>query len=359
MKQAAIILCATTWLAVSGVAAGDEINVGGLTRRGTIVGVDDGQVVYRSSGGAERTVSLAEIESISLEGQSEFNAAETALAEGQFDQAIRNYTVAGGAARDPWVRQLIDLRKMQALDGAGRLDEALRLWQQTVGRGAASGNMLALMPATLAPAGSDANAAAIDLLAAAMGDSIETDTDQAIARLLLRLYQLEGLDAEAEQLLAMFGGEDDAPVVVERIEGDLGQRLGRARAMLDRPGGPDRVIETITADLNLYDTDLLPEALLVLGYASQRVAEAGEGEDAQAALVQAGLSFMHVATFFPRSSVAGEALYQAGRVNQALGDRLAARRAYEAVVSGYSENAAAAAAVAAATKALDEMETDE
>ncbi|MHC4986573.1 MAG: hypothetical protein ACYTFO_10510, partial [Planctomycetota bacterium] len=163
MKPVAIILCAATWLAVSGVAAGDEINVGGLMRRGTVIGVEDGQVVYRSSGGAERTVPLAEVESIALEGQSGFNAAETALADGQFDQAIRNYTLAAGEAREPWAQQLIALRKMKALEGAGRLDEALRLWQQAAGRGAASANMLGLMPATLGPSGGDANAAAIDL----------------------------------------------------------------------------------------------------------------------------------------------------------------------------------------------------
>ena len=177
-----------------------------------------------------------------------------------------------------------------------------------------------------------------------------------MARLLLRLYQLEGRDAEAEQLLGLFGDDDDgAPAAIELIAGDLLQRLSRSRAMLDRPGGPERVIETLTADLPLYDTDLLPEALLVLGYARQRVAEAGEGEVARAALVRAGLDFMHVATYFPRSPLAGEALYEAGRVNQALGNLLAARRAYESVVSGYADSDVAASAAAA----LSEMEGDE
>jgi len=354
MKRTVITVCAVC-LAVSGVAAGqDEINLGGLTRRGTLVGVNDGQIVYQSTGGAERTVSLAEVESISLNDQAEFNAAETALVAGQFDQAIRNYALASGNAREPWVQQLITLRKMKALDGAGRLPEALRMWQQQAGRNV-SANMLALMPKTLAPAGSDANAGAIDLLAAMMGDSVETDTDRAVAQLLLRLYQLEGRDAEAGELIGLFGDDEDAPRVIERIEGDLTQRLDRARAMLDRTGGPERVVETLTADLNLYDTDLLPEALLVLGYARKKLAEAGEGDDARASLVQAGLSFMHVATYFPRSPVAGEALYEAARVNEVLGDRLAARRAYEAVVSGYADSDAATSAAAA----LREMETDE
>ena len=124
MNRTLISLFAATCLIAGGTAVGqDEVNIGGLTRQGTVIGVDDGQVVYRTGSGDERQVALAEVQQITIEGRDDFNAGEAALAEGQFAQAAQKYAAATRTTREAWARQLIDLRRMQALDGAGPAPE--------------------------------------------------------------------------------------------------------------------------------------------------------------------------------------------------------------------------------------------
>ena len=369
MSRTKIIMGLAAILALPTVTFADKVTARGPTRQVTVTGVTDCELVYRM-GASESQTPLLDVKKIVLDGRDDFNAAEEAFSAGQLDQALQSYDQALRNAREPWQKDLIDIRRVQVMNGLGRLDRALTVWEGVHNANRGSANSMALMPTTPGAVGSPANARAIDILTANRPETDTSEKDRAVTALLMTLYRLEGMDAAIEAERVRAGGEVEADVVVEEdpaeeefvpLAGDIAQRLDLAERLLTTQVDPARAAAAVEADLDDYDTDLLPRALWVLGSATKQLAEQAEGDQARELLIKAGVYLMHVPAYFPRTPEAPKALFEAAQVNWALGNRLAARRTYEAIRDGYKANPdrQTQQVVEQATAALAEMEQAE
>jgi len=350
MTRAVTII--TLLLVAAGTAWPDEIIVGGVRYLNvTITGINDSMLLFRTAAGVQTQRILKEVDRITLADNAAFNTAEDALAQGRAQEGLRQYQNAARVAQDAWVKTLASYRQLRIYEQQKQIDRALSMWRRVCRPESGSENALAMMPteAVFGEPGSQANAAAIAALNEGRPRRDATELDRAITRLLLALYQHEGdVDGTAREAGRLAGevppdepGDvaDDADVPPPGRD-DIGGRLQAAEAFLGTPGGYANAARTIEADLHNYPEALLARALLVWGKATRQHADAmaqteGAADEARLAMLEAGLHLMYVATFFPDSPEAPEALFEAGRVNEAIGNPRAARQAYDAVRTRY------------------------
>jgi len=342
MVKRAFILVACLSVAVS--ASADEVEFGGIPYKNVAVtGVSKCQLVFRTRTGTVSERALNELTRVTLAGRDAFNAAEQALADGEHEKAVREYDTARREAPQPWLKELIDFRRLRVLAAAGRPGAAVRIWQRLCRANAQSPIILAMAPTTPGAIGSGTNADAIKQLNAERPEADATAYDQAVTQLLMALYEAEGDTAAAGREAARLAGQapPDADDGAGRDPGDgnVVQRLNAARLMLATPGRANEVVATVREDLHKYDRDLLPMALMVLAKGVRQqadaAAESGQEDEARQLKLEAGIYFMYVVTFFPNAPEAPESLVAAGQINEAIGNPRAAWQAYDAVRTLY------------------------
>lgn len=362
-----IIICLVIGIGAAVVHA-DEVWLGRLPYRGaTVTGVEDGQLVFQTRAGSTVRRAISEVTLIALEGRPDFNAAEKAFQAGQDAEALKAYRQALRSAQVAWLADLIAYRRLAAMERSGQIDKALQQWQAIYRASKGSAGALALMPRTLGPAGSQANANAIAVLTANRPEQDATDRDRQVTELLVKLYELEGREADLAREAARLAGtlmaddtDEDGPAVdttnrgtpTPAPGGDLATRLKATETLVGAPGTAARAVELIEQDLDAYEAELLPQALLLLGKAKRTLADNADGDEVRALLLAAGVNFMAVVAHFSETTEAAEALFEAARVNAALGNARAARQAYDAVRSRYTDSPMAKRAA----EALGEMD---
>ena len=331
----------------------------------TIIGVEDGELIYRMQTGGESRRVINTITQITLVDRDEFNAAERALADGDVEVALKGYGRALALAEEPWLKEVIRFRQLLAFQRDRQIDRALELWRRLCKPETGSANAMAMMPGEEAfgEAGSTTNAQAIAGLLQDRPGEDTSDFDRAVTKLLLDLYTFEGDDEAASREAARLagqpatdiddGGSGDASDGL-RSESDLSRRLAAATVLMNGPAetGWAQAVETIEADLNDYPDDMLAEALLVLGRAVRKQSGVTDGDGGRALLLESGVHFMYVVTFFASSDEAAEALFEAGTICEEIENVRAARQAYVAVQTRYSHLPVAEKATAA-LEALD------
>jgi len=345
MRQRLTVIFAAILAAAASAAGQDELTVNKIPIRNIrITGMADCRIIYEQSG-QEVSDLLADVGFIQLDREDELNRAETLLAEGEIEQALQQYRRARLGAEREWVQELAELRRMQAMDADGRINEAVRMWLKALTDYNSSANAQAMVPSVLAEAGDEANREAFDLLAAKRAETdanAEQELWLAIAELQLKIAELEGdtKNAEdiAEEMIAVAG---DNPEI----------RLRSAEVLIKEPAKAPDVVEIVTGDLYLYGERQLPRALLLLGKAQAMLAEADDQN--RTLLIDAGNNLMHVVVFFANSDQAAEAYYLAAGVNDQLGNAEAARTAYQVVQADHADSPFAAKA----GDALTAMET--
>jgi hypothetical protein len=114
-----------------------------------------------------------------------------------------------------------------------------------------------------------------------------------------------------------------------------------AAAVMIASGQGEQALSQIEANLKSYSHVDLSGALLLAGKAQMQMAEKADKDAQRRLLLKAGLNFMRVAFFFPDRDEAPEALYEAGRVNALLGNKLAAWTAFEQVLQRHPKHAIA------------------
>ncbi|HDZ20531.1 hypothetical protein LCGC14_1449240 [marine sediment metagenome] len=360
-----IIICLVIGIGAVVVHA-DEVWLGKLPYRGaTVTGMEDGQLVFRTRAGSTVRRAISEVTLIALEGRVDFNTAEKAFQAGQDPEALKAYRQALRSAQVDWLADLIAYRRLAAMERSGQIDKALQQWQAIYRATKGSASALALMPRTLGPVGSQANTNAIEVLTANRPEQDTTDRGRQVTELLVKLYELEGREEELAREAARLAGtlmagdsDEDAPDEGTPDEttpapvGDLAARLKATETLVGAPGTAARAVELIEQDLDAYEAELLPQALLLLGKAKRTLADHADGDEARALLLAAGVNFMAVVAHFSETTEAAEALFEAARVNAALGNTRAARQAYDAVRSRYTDSPMAKRAA----EALAEMD---
>jgi tetratricopeptide (TPR) repeat protein len=351
-------------------AQADDLRIGTLKyAKITVIGVEDSELIYRTQAGIESRRVVNEITQITLVDRVDFNAGEKALADGDPNAALKSYGRALALADTDWLKQLVRYRQLLAFQKDKQIDRAIELWRRLCKPENGSENAMAMMPGedAFGEAGSTANQQAIKGLLQDRPDRDTSDYDRAITKLLLDLYTFEGDDEAASTEAARLAGqpapgtevEDDGSEDGPRSETNLSERLAAATVLMNgrSESGWAQAIETIEADLHQYSDDMLAEALFILAHATRKQAGVTEGDEGRVLLLEAGVHYMYVVTFFPASDEAGEALLEAGAINEEIGNIRAARQAYAAVRTRYGHLPVVDKA-SAALEALDNNTTD-
>jgi TolA-binding protein len=317
-----------------------------------VMDVSDGLVRFRTQSGSDVSKPLSDLTALELSGQEAVNQAERLLQEGKPAEAAAAYAALLKSGPLGWRKALARYRLLAAQEAAGQIDEAVRLWLEVCDESASPGH-LALRPKKLPAAGSAANDKAIALLAA---KAAKGETNKAYLRslqqLLLDLYERQGKLDQAQALAAQMASETATqpspgrgPAPATPAGGDL--QLRQAGLALKK-GDYAEVVGLVEGRLAGFSAADLPAALYFLGRAEMELAGKETNADiACETLLRAGLNLMRVVANFPDSQYAPEALYSAGELNQRLGNRAAAKAAYEAVVKRYGQSASAEKAAAA------------
>jgi len=118
MWQAWLVLLAAlllpTW------AHADEVKTSGFWIKGTILDIEDGELVFRTQTGAETSRPMNEIEGIRVEAHPEFEKAVTLIDEGQDEEAIKLLSSVVGKSRQDWLKFYANSLLVGAADRAGQ-----------------------------------------------------------------------------------------------------------------------------------------------------------------------------------------------------------------------------------------------
>jgi tetratricopeptide (TPR) repeat protein len=326
-RQPVIRLALLIAAAVTTGAFADTIKIERLAYPGvTILGLKEGQVFY-SVRGAEQEVSLSRVTAIELDRYPAFAEAAQQIEAGEAAAAAMKLQALKARVRERRLKPLVQAKFVEALDAAGRFDQAVKEWVELATQDN-SDEILRLMPENLPTDEADRKQAAD-----AVEQRIRLVQDPLVKRSLQQLR---------EQLLAQ--PEPQAPAAEP---GD-----GAAAASPSVAAGGDEGVEIDLATSgdpisNLIKAGQLEEALEQINNALDRrgaslsrllyqrgVTQAALDRDKDAAL-----SFMRVVIHFsPTSQWYTPALIEAGKVMQRLGQPEHARTLWsEAVAQGDEE----------------------
>ncbi len=335
-------------LLVGSLAAGDTLRVRTLKYPSiNITDCKDGKVVF-TIGTKSVAKGLSQVRDIAITGADAFNAAEKHLVAGQTVKAIRQYDVAVIGKSD-WMVRLIRARRILALDQAGRIDRAVTDWLWLVEQFGGAQETLKLRPVNIAKKGSNANLAAIKALEAAIVAKPAPDEayKQALNGLLLSLYKREGRKAAAAKAAGRIVKTHQLPDKTKAAESQSDKL--NAMEFLIGQGQAHQVLTAVLEKLrrDAYSRAMVPKALLVLARAQMQLAANSTDDTRRKYLLGAGLDLMRLVAYYPASTHVSEALLEAGRVNQAIGNNWAASNAYRAAIKRNPDSLVAKTARAA------------
>ncbi|MEI7836668.1 MAG: hypothetical protein WCK05_09690, partial [Planctomycetota bacterium] len=193
---------------LAGGAAGDKLTLPGnlSVPIDKVIGFKDGEVVYTTASGANKTRDLKSIVQISIDGQEVFNQAEQLRVEKKGDDAAASYdgTIASGET-PAWLAQLARYRKVEVLGKDRSIALAVSTWLEIVATDESS-NAVMLLPRDLPGKGDERNAQAITALKTRMGEIKSNLARQEARKLLTAIYRLEGKDDEADKVAGQLTG---------------------------------------------------------------------------------------------------------------------------------------------------------
>ena len=317
-----------------------------------IKNVTDGIICYRMATGAIVTKPLTQVARVTITRDKDLTQAEKLLVEGKYAQAEKFYLKSLKKAVAPWKKNLIEYRLLVINQLTGKIDKAVEIWLKIVDASNASIGTLALCPKKLAPAKSPANDQAIDILEKKLKTVTSKPYSQAILKLLVNLYERQGNLEKARQAATRLLGKQHTQSTTA-TSGETSQpqqpirqhsyepQLRLARISL-RAGRYNEVVSQLEPLLSKLSDKELPEGLYLIGRAKLELSKRTTDKDkAKKLLLEAGIKFMEVVSYFPQHSRAPWALLLAGKVNQRLGNITAARKAYLTVIKQYNKSEAA------------------
>lgn len=291
-----------------GLAGADGLQIGGFWYDpAEVVGFEGGRVLYELAG-ATRDVAIGELQAVRVVGVEAVERGDALWAEGDAAGAAAAYAEAAGRVRRPWAQAYVNWRLTAAADAAGQARAATEAW-------------LALVRADAEPL--FYAAAPVNSLAAA-----DAATKQWAGQQLDRLRRppaaaAEGIEAMRAALAADAAAAATARVAAVEAAADTGESavvlpsfVAAGDPVGDLLAAGDFAAAAERARAELATEGGLAKHLYLLGVAQLALAEQGGGEDVY---LDAGLSFMRSAIYFPRGRYTGFALAEAGRVHAAIG----------------------------------------
>lgn len=309
------------WLAVLlsaalSASAQDAVKLSGFWIEPVEVkGMSDGQVRYMTSAGLLLTRPMDTLEGLRLQQYPLLSMAQDALGRGDDEQAQSLLNQVYAQAKEDWLRNYVRMQRVAALARLDRVGEAAGVYIDMLVSGAPLMFLQDSLSPALARADAEVRLQVIDLIKAA---------EQAVSPqrqgFLLKLSEAAGKPSRA--LLTSEG------TTIKAIP-----RNGLALSSSTPPGTIANLFSSgqyqqalVAADEALTQPGKTSAELYLKGMAQLALAEQTSDP---AGYKSAGLSFMRVVTYFPRSAVAGPAWLEAGYVHQKIGRPDIAARLYE------------------------------
>lgn len=348
------LCCAVVWsyliLHPSSLLLADSIWLVGSDRplytAARITRVEKGQLYFVINGN-ETSRELERIGRISVDDEPALTAAETALAQQKWDDAVDGYEKVIRASSKAWVKDWAGNRLIDAAGKSGRFDSAVTAWVLLVQRDATAA-------AKAKPALPDSKSSYLDTAAQQVDRGLAARNLSDEQRTLLLSFLLE--------IHAARGDANAANAIAEKLDETLAKdpkNPAAARANVRRKlqaasgalsgGRFEEAEQTIQVNRAIFDdpTDQA-EALYIL--AEARFARAGEEKTK---LQDAAIAFMRVvavAKDAPGRPRVADALAKSAEICEKLGDVATAQRLYEEVAREYPDSPVAASARAAVAK---------
>ena len=311
----------------------DSITVGNLTFDNVHINRIEAGQVYYSLGGDLKSRSVADVVSLHLDDESDFNAAIDAYQKQQWSAAADGFTKTMSSTDKEWLKDWIVPRQLDAANHANRFFPAVVAWVRLVNHDPSQGAKL--RPILPAKPGPELAAAAKELqsdLASATG---------APRRLMLGLlldvlngrHDAAGADIVAGQLEAdpalpadMQAVEEDTRLALIRTAVSNG-RFDQALKLIDSAGSlitdPDHQSETLFLQAQALEAKTLPGA------------SADNWKDVALAYIRVYVHFRDG----PGSSRAPRALLKAAQIEETkLQDPHAALALYQKLASEYKDS---------------------
>ncbi|HNX27431.1 MAG TPA: hypothetical protein PKK48_08505 [Phycisphaerae bacterium] len=371
MRKIAAI-CPILLLLLSAVATADMINLNDGK-------AFEGKIKDFSAQSFEITVRLrantleqpvAEIASMTINGDDAFNKAEKALAAGDLGTAVKSYGAALKAANSDWMKQLIEIRRYQAVARSKRIDIAVKAWIKLVETFESCSAILALSPAN--PGNESVNKSAVDVINSqikrlAADRKTNRKFIQALLKTKMKIQQAMGDNDGAARTAVILSNIDSADLTGEHpvtpadssaadSDENSSKTSDARRPSSSTPAAPlaagktadllvlgqlynagkyDVVIDSIKENLNKYDDEKLPAALTLLGRAQMEKAKRMNND--KGLLIDSGLNLMRVYAEYNDSESGPEALFYGAKVNELLGQTAGARAALTELAEHYAE----------------------
>lgn len=310
-----VLLCA----AVSATAQ-DAVKLSGFwIEPVTVADIRGGQVHYQTRAGLELSRPFETLEGLRLERYPALGLAQDAIESGDDQAAAALLRQAAERADEPWVKAYAGMMRVNTLARLDDADAAAGMYVDMV----VSGVELTFIgqPPVDVVASADA---AVRLRVSALAKTAAKTVGPERAALLEKLIDAAGSPpariAAAEVPVAGAGGAGDTggagPVLSAGVPPGSIVNLYRA-------GQYDMAL--IAAEEALTRPGKTAAELYLKGMAQLALAEKTKD---RAGYQSAGLSFMRVVTYFPRSAVSGPAWLEAGYVHQVIGRPDVASRLY-------------------------------
>jgi tetratricopeptide (TPR) repeat protein len=316
-----------------------------------IKGVRDYAVVAVASG-RETRWPLADIRFLKLTRRESLNHAEDLAREERWAESIEAYQRAARESREPWMRRLCEIRRLQAMEASGRMGSAVIQWLDIVGRGAISPSALALRPSAMVGVASPSpdDDRAIEALERRLEGMKESPAlSRIFLGLLMDLHRLGG-----DKKKAMESASRLVKLANGSVEGDaVASDLLAAGEVLLEGGRYSEALDPAQVVLRGTDDRSYPRALILRAAARRGLARSMEGAERQTLMLRAGLDLMRTFVEWPDDPLAPVALLETARLHEELNEPnlSAAQAAYAEVVKRFPGTPSARDARAALEKA--------
>lgn len=283
----------------------DEIKLSGIWLPNVqILAMRDGKLTYSSAAGAELTKPLAEIEGVRFADVPQYRTALEALEAGDTKAALPLLDKAAAAAHTPWAKAYISAAKWRGLAQSGNARAAVREYLALAATGA-DPHFLAEPPIESIAAAEPAQRTDVaSMLRAALPRVAEPIKPHLQAMLDVAAVAPPAAAAPAEEAPAKKPMPDEGAPPVAESAVVLPVKMTESEATkLLHAGKFDEAVTQIDADLKQEGglaVDLYLRGIALV-YKAEETGDLDTYKDA-------GLAFMRVLVYFPRSDFAGRNL---------------------------------------------------
>lgn len=354
----AAIVAVAAWAAT---ARADAVKLGGFwIDNVTVQGIVDGRVLYINSIGTEFSRPIQALEGLKLTSYPQLGLAQESIGAGNDRLAVRNLLEVQRKAREPWVRQWVSYQLVDVYNRLNEPTKAADIFLSLV-RERADVAYLAKPPVDSLARAPEPTKRELSTRLTALLKELGNEPQAEPARKLLDLVSSPATPSPAparpaaspypyapprSDAAAPAAGTPPPPATPAKARGPerpqpvtaAQDRSSNAAVVLaDRIDAQDPITQLLEAgefDKALSEVDKLlsqsddqmPMRLYQRGVAQFALAQQNGSRDQY---MDAGLSFMRVVTYFPKSAYATPSLIEAGFVSAQIGRRDVAEKLYD------------------------------